>query len=228
MLWEIAKLQEILSPKQGLTALLPKTVNLNVNIKNVNTKIKGQSGSVNVRPEKLYTQHEVDDLLEKGEDRLSSQTREIEKESRAADKQQRLNNRAIANLVKKSNRILVSISSHAFPFDLFPDTINIEEGRITIINRHLLSSEVHSVDIKDIANIFINRTIIFAQLVIISKTFEDNEVRIRNLRTKEAVFARRIIEGLRIFINKKIETSGYTKEELIAKLEELSTTKMVT
>jgi len=228
LLWEIAKLQEILSPKQGLTALLPKTVNLNVNIKNVNTKIKGQSGSVNVRPEKLYTQHEVDDLLEKGEDRLSSQTREIEKESRAADKQQRLNNRAIANLVKKSNRILVSISSHAFPFDLFPDTINIEEGRITIINRHLLSSEVHSVDIKDIANIFINRTIIFAQLVIISKTFEDNEVRIRNLRTKEAVFARRIIEGLRIFINKKIETSGYTKEELIAKLEELSTTKMVT
>ena len=109
-------------------------------------------------PEKLYTQHEVDDLLEKGEDRLSSQAREIEKESRAADKQKRLNNRTIANLVKKSNRILVSISSHAFPFDFFPDTINVEEGRITIINRHFLSSEVHSVDIKDISNIFINRT----------------------------------------------------------------------
>src|SRR4030066_94962 len=104
----------------------------------------------------------------------------------------------------------------------------VEEGRITIINRRLLSSEVHSVDIKDIANIFINRTIFFAQLVIISKTFEDNEVRIRNLRPKEAVFVRRIVEGLRIFENKQIETSGYTKEELIAKLEELSTTEIVT
>ncbi len=39
---------------------------------------------------------------------------EIEKETEAADKQKRLNNKAVANLVKKSNRILVSISSHAF------------------------------------------------------------------------------------------------------------------
>lgn len=192
------------------------------------TKMKDQSGSSKIRPEKMYTQHEVDDLLEKGEDRLSSQAKEIEKESRAADKQKRLNNRAIANLIKKSNRILVSISSHAFPFDIFPDTINVEEGRLTIINRHLLSSEIHSVDVKDIANVFINRNIFFAQLVIISKTFEDNEVRIRNLYPKEAIFTRRIIEGLRIFMNKQIETAGYTKNELIAKLEELSTTEIVT
>ena len=192
------------------------------------TRMIDQSGSSKIRPEKMYTQHEVDDLLEKGEDRFSSQAKEIEKESRAADKQKRLNNRAIANLIKKSNRILVSISSHAFPIDIFPDTINVEEGRITVINRHLLSSEIHSVDVKDIANVFINRNIFFAQLVIISKTFEDNEVRIRNLYPNEAVFTRRIIEGLRIFMNKQIETAGYTKNELIAKLEELSTTEIVT
>ena len=58
---------------------------------------------------------------------------------------------AEADLVKKSNRILVTISTHKFPFDLFPDTINIEEGRLTIINRNFfLSSQVHSVDIKDV------------------------------------------------------------------------------
>jgi hypothetical protein len=65
-------------------------------------------------------------------------------------------------------------------------------------------------------------------LVIISKTFEKNEVKIRNLRTSEAIFARRIIEGLRIFGQKHIDTSGYTKDELVAKLEELSTTEIVT
>ena len=69
---------------------------------------------------------------------------------------------------------------------------------------------------------------IFSQLVIISKTFEENEVKIRNLRPKEAIFARRIIEGLRIFKDKQIETSNYSKEELITKLKELSTTKIVT
>ena len=186
-----------------------------------------QSGGVNIKPEKLYTQNEVDDLLEESED-TRYQAREIKREKRASNKLDRLNKRKVAKLVKKSNRILVSVSSHALPFDLFPDILNIEEERITIINRHLLSSEVHSVDIKNISNILINNSILFSQLAIISKTFEENEIKIRNLRTKDAVFARRIIEGLRVFEKENIDTSGYTKNELIAKLEELSTTEIVT
>jgi hypothetical protein len=192
----------------------------------MNTKTNNQSGGVNIGSEKLYTQQEVDNLLEKRESIPSS--RVIEEESQLRAKQKRLNNRAVAKLVKRSNRILVRVSSHALPIDIFPDEINVEEGRVTIINRHLLSSEVHSVDIKDISNIFINTTILFSQLVIISKTFENNEVRIRNLRTKEAVLVRRIIEGLRVFVDKKIDTSGYTPQELVVKLEELSKTKIVT
>lgn len=134
----------------------------------------------------------------------------------------------VADLVKKSNRILVSISTHRFPFDLFPDTINVEEGRVTIITREFFfSSEVHSVDIKDISNIFINTSPFFAQLVIISKTFTENEIRIKYLRQSEAIFARRIIEGLRTFKEKQIDTSVYTKEELIIKLQELSKTEIV-
>lgn len=134
----------------------------------------------------------------------------------------------VADLVKKSNRIIVSICSHKFPIDLFPDTINVEEGRVTVIDRDFFfSSHVHSVDIKDISNIFINTTPFFAQLVIVSKTFTENEIRIRNLRKEEAVFVRRIIEGLRIFKEKQIDTSVYTKEELIIKLQELSKTEIV-
>jgi len=136
--------------------------------------------------------------------------------------------RVIADLVKKSNRIIATISSHKFPIDLFPDTINVEEGRVTVIDRDFFfSSHVHSVDIKDISNIFINTTPFFAQLVIVSVTFTENEIRIRNLRKEEAIFVRRIIEGLRIFQEKQIDTSVYTKEELIAKLEELSKTEIV-
>ncbi|MCX6706359.1 MAG: hypothetical protein NTV24_04660 [Candidatus Woesebacteria bacterium] len=140
-----------------------------------------------------------------------------------------LNKNLVEGLVKKSNRILTTISTHKFPIDLFPDTINIEEGRITVIARNFfLSSQVHSVDIKDISNVFINMAPFFAQLVIVSKTFIKNEIRIKNLRKREAVFARRIIEGLRIFVNKQIDTSSYTREELISKLQELSTTRIVT
>jgi len=188
--------------------------------------MKDQSGSVDIGPEKLYTQNEVDDL-HKNWDADRHLEREIEKESQAEDKHIRQNKRNVAKLVKRSNRILVSISSHAIPFDLFPNIINIEEKRISIINRHPLSSEVHSIDIKNISNILINNSILFSELVIISKTFEENEIKVKNLRTKDAVFARRVIEGLRIFENENIDTYDYSIVELIAKLEELSTTEIV-
>lgn len=185
----------------------------------MDTKTEGGTGSVPVWPEKTFTQHEVDDLLaEKGEDSYSQ----------SVDAQRRLNKDNVEKLVKKSNRILIRIRSHALPVDLFPDEINAEEGRITVINRHFFSSEVHSVDIKDISNVFINRNIIFAQLEIVSRTFEDNEITIKNLWPREAIFVRRIIEGLRVFDGKQIDTSIYTKDELVAKLEELSTTQIVT
>ncbi|MHA2062481.1 MAG: hypothetical protein ACW963_09370 [Candidatus Sifarchaeia archaeon] len=193
---------------------------------NTNTTIRNRSGGVDIKPEKLYTQLEVDALLEKGED-SRYEASEIRKETRAADKLKRLNKRNVANLVKKSNRILLSISSHAIPFDIFPNVLNIEEKRITIIKRHILSSEVHSIDIKNISNILINNSIFFSELVIISKTYEENEIRMNNLRTKDAIFARRIIEGLRIFENENIDTYDYTTEKLISKLEELSKTNIV-
>lgn len=180
--------------------------------------MKNNSGAVTLWPEKI-NQNFTASVLTKND---------IEEEVKVVSKAERADKLAIAKLVKKSNRILISISSHAFPIDLFPDVINVEEGRLTIISRHPFSSEVHSVDLKDISNVFINTAIFYSQLVIISNTFEDNEIRIRNLRPKEAVFARRIIEGLRIFDKKQIDTSGFTIKELVAKLEELSTTEIVT
>ncbi len=135
---------------------------------------------------------------------------------------------AVANLVKKSNRILISVSTHK-PFNLFPDTINVEESRVTVITRNFfMTSQVHSVDIKDISNVFINTAPFFAQLVIVSKTFAENEIRVKSLNKEEAVMARRIIEGLRIFESKQIDTSVYSTKELVTKLQELSTTEIVT
>ena len=171
-------------------------------------KINDQTGSVTVFPDKQRPVRVEDALVEKG---------------KIIDKN------LVAGLVKKSNRILMTISTHRFPFDFFPDTLNVEEGRLTIINRSFfLSSQVHSVDIKDISNVFVNTAPFFDQLVIISKTFTKNEIRIKYLWKDEAVMVRRIIEGLRIFQSKQIDTSVYSVKELIAKLKELSTTDIVT
>jgi hypothetical protein len=138
-----------------------------------------------------------------------------------------LDENLVAGLVEKSNRILASVTS-VFPFDIFPNTVNVEEGRITVIVRNFFySSQIHSVDIKNISNVFLNLAPFFAQLVIVSKTFARNQIKINFLKKDEAIFVRRMIEGLRVFESKQIDTSIYTREELIAKLEELSTTEIV-
>ena len=157
---------------------------------------------------------------------LNTEEKGIEEAHQGHSRHQEVDVQRLEDLVSKSNRILMSISS-IFPWDIFVSTINIEDTRITIIHRQLLSSQVNSVDVKDIHNIFINTSLIFASLTIVSKTFVQNEFTIGKLRKKEAIMARRIIEGLRMFAKGDIDTTVYSKEELLTKLKELSTTKIV-
>jgi hypothetical protein len=133
------------------------------------------------------------------------------------------NRQAVEDMVNNSNRVLLRISS-VFPLDLFPSSIIVEETRLTIIHRQLFSSQAYSVDIKNISNVFIDTGILFSQLTIVSDTFVENQIVIDKLWKKEAIFIRRIIEGLRMFVDKDIDTTGYKREELIDKLRELSTT----
>ncbi len=168
-------------------------------------------------------------LTEKQDPLTPTSSVHVQEVAQQVVKEQMVDKNLVASLVKKSNRILVTISTHRFPIDIFPDTLNVEEGRLTIINRSFfLSSQVHSVDIKDISNVFVNTAPFFAQLVIISKTFTKNEIRINHLWKEEAVLVRRIIEGLRAFQSKQIDTSVFSVEQLVSKLKELSTTEIVT
>ena len=133
----------------------------------------------------------------------------------------------ISDMVQNSNEILMSITSVGFPFDFFPTTINVEATRVTIITRQLFSSQVHSVDIKDISSVFIETGILFAAITLISKIFSQKELVIDRLWKKEAILLRRVIEGLRMFEKKEINITKFSKEELLSKLEELSTTEIV-
>ena len=133
----------------------------------------------------------------------------------------------ISDMVQNSNEILMSITSVGFPFDFFPTTINIEATRATIITRQLFSSQVHSVDIKDISSVFIETGILFAAITLISKIFSQKELITDRLWKKEAILLRRVIEGLRMFEKKEINITKFSKEELLSKLEELSTTEIV-
>lgn len=128
--------------------------------------------------------------------------------------------RSVDQLVKTSNRCIFSITS-AFPFDFFPSTINVEESRITFIFRQFLAQQSHSVDIKDISNVFIESSLFFSTLQIVSRTFIQNDIKIRNLNKKQAIKARMIIEGLRTLAGHNLNTSSYSVNELISKIEQI-------
>jgi hypothetical protein len=129
-------------------------------------------------------------------------------------------------LIRKSNRSIVSISS-VFPWSFFPNTIDVEESRVTFIFRQLFASQSHSVDIKDISNVFIESGFFFATLQIVSKTFVQNDIKIEYLKKKDAYRTRDIIEGLRTFIQNDINSSNYEIGDLVDKLNELNIPKTV-
>lgn len=135
-----------------------------------------------------------------------------------------LDRQEINDLVQKSNRCIITISS-LFPWDFFPTTMSVEESRITFIFRQFLSSQSHSVEIKDISNVFIESSPFFASLQVVSRTFIQNDIKISHLNRNKANKARMIIEGLRTFAEHNINTSNYEIDELIAKIEEFHTNK---
>jgi len=126
----------------------------------------------------------------------------------------------VEELVRKSNRKITSISS-VVPWSLFPNTIEVEESRVTFIFRQFFAFQSHSVDIRDITNVFIESGFLFAKLQVVSRTFIQNDIKIDFLKKKEALQVKKIIEGLRTFAYNDIDTSNYKIGDLITKLDEL-------
>jgi len=185
------------------------------------------SGSSILPTPKKFTQQDIDLSFASGQENQIDSSTGQDQAALSISKKRNIDNNKLKKLVKKSNRILLSIKTHRFPFDFSPDVVNIEEKRVNIVTKHFVASVVHSVDIKDVSNIFIESSLFFAKLVFISRTFEKNIISIDFLRKNEAIYARRIIEGLRVFELEKIDTSSYSVAQLLEKLKELSTTEIV-
>ncbi len=133
----------------------------------------------------------------------------------------------IRRLREKSNRTIATISS-VFPFDFFPNTIEVEENKINVILRQFFGcSRTHSIDMRDIANIFIETAPFFATIRITTRNFVENDVTIQWLKRREAIYARNIMEGLRIFSQERVDTSKYELSDLVKRLEDLSTIKIM-
>ena len=187
-----------------------------------------ESNKVSYWLEKLfYQEKERNKKILDNKEEFKSSSIEVKQNSKINQVRKIENDRrTIADMVHNSNTILMSITS-VFPFDFYPTTINVEATRVTIINRQLFASQVHSIDIKDISSVFIETGILFAAITLISTTYSQKKLVVTKLWKKEAILLRRIIEGLRMFEKNNINTTNFSRVELLSKLKELSETKIV-
>ncbi|MFC1711511.1 hypothetical protein ACFLZ1_02895 [Patescibacteria group bacterium] len=175
--------------------------------------------------EKLHIQKEKKVKVEKAKNSLAKEVGKALKQE-GKDKQTRnqatkkeVDRKRMNDLVQKSNRCIITISS-LFPWDFFPNTVAVEESRVTFTFRQFLSSQSHSVEIKDISNVFIESSLFFASLQVVSRTYVQNNIKIGHLSKKKAQKVQMVIEGLRTIIERNINTSNYKIDELIAKIKE--------
>src|SRR5258708_7258477 len=132
-------------------------------------------------------------------------------------------------------RILYKTSG-IFPFDLFPDDLVIDEVKISVVTHHLLSRTVNSVLIKDITDILLYTNPFFGSILITGGEYQGLEptkknpkgpLKIKFLPPNESRLARRVIMGLVIFSDEKIDSSKMTIDEILQKSQEFGKTKEI-
>lgn len=128
-------------------------------------------------------------------------------------------------LVVQSSRVILDIRT-VFPFNFFPDDLIVDETKVSIhTNFFFYSKEVRSIDFKDIFNVVVQQGVFFATLEIVDRYFSHQVIKVKFLKKKEAIVARKIIQGMIIAKKEGIETHSIPMGELIKKLSKIGRTR---
>ena len=129
-------------------------------------------------------------------------------------------------LVKRSNKILLKTSA-VFPFDFFPDEITIDESKVNIIfHEFFLSEDVHSITIDMIRDIEVETSPLFATLKIVPDGYPGHALEVHYLKKKDAIKARRIIQGLMVARKQDIDLAQLDESHFIEEIESLGKTHL--
>ncbi len=149
-----------------------------------------------------------------------SLSKEIKKE---ATKKRVQDTAKLETLVQKSGRTLLRAST-VFPFHLFPKTIVIEEHKVDVILPiFFFSRQIESILLEYITSVQVTTSIFFASLRFEVWGMDTNPPVIDFLRKKDALAARRIIQGLLACKKEGITIDTLDTALLRKKLEEIGT-----
>jgi hypothetical protein len=129
------------------------------------------------------------------------------------------------NLVKKANRNLLEIST-VFPFDLFPNTIRVDENKVDIVYRNsFFDKHVVSILIKNINSVTISTGVLFATINFeVSGFVTGYEVKptpIPYFKKKDAVHLKRVVMGLIAAHSEGVDLAKVPSRDIESKIEQI-------
>lgn len=125
--------------------------------------------------------------------------------------------------VGSSQKILMKANT-VFPFTLVPDTVTIDRTNVTVARRLFYKlATIITIRIEDILNVTPNIGPVFGSLRIVT-TFVDSKspYTVNYLKRSDALKINRILQGYKIALQQKIDTSSLSKKELVELLDRLS------
>jgi hypothetical protein len=125
--------------------------------------------------------------------------------------------------VGASQEILFTAKT-VFPFTLVPDTISVDRTNLTIAHRIIFRvATIVTIKIEDIHNIAPNVGPIFGSLRIVTNFYDsESPYTVNYLKREDALKVARIVKGYKTSRQRKIDTSGLGKEELVGLLDKLA------
>ena len=125
-------------------------------------------------------------------------------------------------MVKLSNEVLATAKT-VFPIDPFPDTVILDRTTLNITKRtFFFSNDTLSIRIEDILNAHVNVGPFLGSLTIASRILSsEDHFTITNLRRKDAIHLKHMIQGYVIALHNEIEISHLSRQELIDTISEL-------
>lgn len=128
----------------------------------------------------------------------------------------------LEELVEKTKDIIYETSS-VFPFRLFPDTVVVDENKVTLTRRDLFFKRTFPIMYEDIITVKVDRGILFAAMEFEIKRLDKKPRPITYLNPKEASTAKKYIMGLVEAKKAGINLSKLDTAQIRQKLEEIGT-----
>lgn len=183
--------------------------------KRPSTKQKTSDPPVPISPKSLtYKEKSFNAGVRKGEEKYVED--EIKKSHESQQK--------LEALVTKTSKPLLKVRA-VWPFDFFPDEIIVDTEKVDIVSRTFFwSKQVKCVMLKNIFDVIVETSLLFATIRIIDKNYVEQESSIGFLWKNEAMRAKNIIQGLVTAVAEGIDLTKCDKNDLVEKMKKIGKT----